>query len=221
VKPSIMIATPMFGGKCHAGYMASVLSLCLELQKRGWNFYFHYISNESLITRARNNIANFFLSTEMSHLFFVDADIVFNPQDVIKMIEEDKDILCGAYPFKDMSNQYVFNVAENQQKSFNPGDSELKEIIHGGTGYMLIKRRVFDQLKNVVTEYLGNSRNINDGETLFAFFETPIDSEQKIMLSEDYDFCNKWTKCGGKIFLAPYAMAQHIGNYNYGQKFSQ
>ena len=49
--------------------------------------------NESLIQRGRNLLASQFMGGNYSHLMFIDADIKFNPADILKMIEADKDII--------------------------------------------------------------------------------------------------------------------------------
>jgi hypothetical protein len=51
--------------------------------------------NESLITRARNGMAYDFMQSDATHLMFIDADITFDPKDIVRMIDADKDIICG------------------------------------------------------------------------------------------------------------------------------
>ena len=56
---------------------------------------------ESLITRARNLIANEFLRQKSyTHLLFIDADIGFQPELPWKYLQADKDVVCGIYPVK-------------------------------------------------------------------------------------------------------------------------
>jgi hypothetical protein len=227
----IFIATPMYGGVCHGEYTSSLVSLLNLLASNGYESQYRFIYNESLITRARDTLVSNFLDTDYSHLLFIDADVIINPNDVLKLIDEDKDIICGCYPKKELnwnliqqnvnegipveyisikSSEYVFNVLENTSPNIN----NVSEVKDAGTGYMLIKRSVFEKLSKVVPNYKSNI--LNNNSLVGAFFQTSIDEETNVLLSEDYHFCKSWRETGGKIFIAPYARAKHVGTYYYG-----
>jgi hypothetical protein len=69
--------------------------------------YYSYMMNESLITRARNGMAYDFMQSDATHLMFIDADITFDPKDIVRMIDADKDIICGLYPKKEINWQLI------------------------------------------------------------------------------------------------------------------
>ena len=73
------------------------------LNGAGIPFSYNTLMNESLITRARNLLAHTFLQSNSTHLMFIDADIGFNANDIISMINVDKDIICGIYPKKEIN----------------------------------------------------------------------------------------------------------------------
>ena len=72
----VMIATPMYGGFCAAGYTASMIEL---MRKYGSDnkvkLEFMYGINEALVTRARNMCANIFLKSNADYMLFIDSDI--------------------------------------------------------------------------------------------------------------------------------------------------
>lgn len=232
--PHVFLATPMYGGQCFGGYVDSVLGLSNVLKQKEWNFTYFYSANDALIQRARNFAVHQFLQTDATHLLFIDSDIVFYPPDIVKMIEADKDIVCGMYPKKLVnwnsivqlvqdgvdaqslpvaSAQYVFNVLEDGDPNIKFGDHTI-EIRHGGTGYMLIKREVFESLKEVTATYTNDYYLANVGEEFYNFFSFGID--KSLLLSEDWFFCDSWIKQGGKIHLAAWALARHLGTFVYG-----
>ena len=233
MKPRVFLATPMYGGQCHGVFADSVIKLVEEFRKKKWHFEYHFMYDQSLITRARDNFVNDFMVSDCTHLLFLDADIIINPPDVIRMLQENVDLICGIYPSKMINWEWVENAVKNGCPTdklslcstwyiFNPVDHEspkidiesnkLKEVLHAGTGYMLIKRKVFQKLASHTPTYIGNW-NEYTGRTIYAFFQTSIDVN---LLSEDYHFCTEWRKIGGKVFIAPYAMSKHYGMFGFG-----
>jgi hypothetical protein len=233
--PSIMIATPMYGGMCTGNYTAGLIKTFSTLQRYGVTVYWTQITNESLITRARNELARLFLEQKQAtHLMFIDADISFEGDSVAHLLAADKDIACGIYPkkeidwdqvsraakegkenLKDYGGAFVLNMDSNDQTSNEKG---LIEVRHGGTGFMLIKRSVFEQLKDHVPTYRTSSVKDGNGAYLkpltHEFFATSID-HTGCLLSEDYHFCELWRKHGGKIYANPFLKLEHVGTYVY------
>ena len=93
----------MYGGLCYGFYTQSCLKLQTLCRDANVNLSFSYLFNESLIQRARNLLVSHFLKSDATHLMFIDADIHFNPADIIPMMEADKDIICGIYPKKEIN----------------------------------------------------------------------------------------------------------------------
>ena len=97
----ILLATPCYGGQMFRGYMQSVLNLQRLCDSKGIKIDVLTIGNESLITRARNFYVSLMLAKkEYTHLLFVDADISFNPLNVLRMLTSNKDVVAGSYPKK-------------------------------------------------------------------------------------------------------------------------
>jgi hypothetical protein len=172
-KRKIFVATPMYGGMCTGQYCKSSADLAILASKYGMDVRFFYLYNESLITRARNYLVDEFLRSDCTHLMFIDADIGFDPDDVIALsvIAEtgnDKEVVCGPYPKKCISWEKIkkavdrgFADKDPQQLEryvgdyvFNPTDgqesialNEPVEVLEGGTGFMMIQRGVFEKYR--------------------------------------------------------------------------
>ena len=102
-RPTLMIATPMYGGMCVGQYAAALMLTPTILGNHGMGTYYSYMTNESLITRARNYCVDEFLRSDAQHLMFIDSDIGFNPQDIIAMMalqteESEYDVIAAPYP---------------------------------------------------------------------------------------------------------------------------
>lgn len=236
----IFIATPMYGGQCCGMYMKSCLDLQTIFQQYGIPSRFSFIFNESLITRARNYLVDEFLRTDFTHLLFLDADIHFNPQDIVAMLALDKEVIGAPYPKKAMNwgniaaaarnhpnlepkelenvvGDYVFNVVKGTER-FQV--SEPLEVMEIGTGYMLVKREVFPLFAAAYPElkyrpdHVGQA-NFSGDRYIHAYFDTVIDPVSERYLSEDYMFCQWYRKIGGHIWLCPWVQTQHVGTYAF------
>jgi hypothetical protein len=194
---------------------------------------------ESLITRAPNGMAYDFMQSDATHLMFIDADISFKPADIVRMIDADKDIICGLYPKKEINWQLVSNAVKsgvdykdlaNYTGSFvvnlvggaleTTGDiNHPMEIDNGGTGFMLIKREVFEKLKESVGHYTNGGQSIPEGEKVYDFFQVAI--HDGLLLSEDFWFCHKWREVGGTVWAAPWCELGHFGSDLFSGQYSQ
>jgi hypothetical protein len=246
-KHKLFVATPMYGGMNHGLYMKSCLDLQTTMYRYGIEIKFSFLFNESLITRARNYLVDEFLRTDYTHMLFIDSDIHFNAQDVIALLALDKDVIGGPYPKKSMNwgniaqaarsqpdldpkelenlvGEYVFNVVKGTQQFQVTEPLEVMEI---GTGYMMVKREVFDKMKDEYPtirykpDHVGQA-NFDGSRYIHAYFDTVIDTKESIVgggsdryLSEDYMFCQMWRKMGGQIYLCPWMKTQHIGSYAF------
>lgn len=220
-----MIGTPMYGGKCTAHYTFSNLNLSRIAKENNLNLNYQFTTTESLITRGRNAIVKTFLNSNCSHLLFIDADIGFDPQDVIKLLNYDLDIVCAGYPAKFIdwnsvyraaqigvaphqlqmyASPYIYNKLENGEHKGN-----LIEVVESGTGFMLIKRLVFEKMKDHVPYYIANQFNTT-AECVHEYFATSI--QDQLLLSEDYHFCRKWRSMGGKVYVDKSIILDHIGD---------
>ena len=235
---SILIATPMYGGMCTGHYTIALMNSIDTLKKLKVETLLASVMNESLIPRARNELVRLFLEqTKCSHLMFVDSDMYFNNEAIATLYKADKDIVCGIYPKKEIdwdkvltaankgkvdlpnhSSSFVLNLPRDVTKA-EPDADGIVEVRHGGTGFMLIKREVFEKLAEHVPEYRASTKKNKKGEfvkpLVKQFFDTSID-ETGCLLSEDYHFCALWRKHGGKVFANTRLKFNHIGTHIFG-----
>jgi hypothetical protein len=237
--PKLFVATPMYGGNCHGFYTQSIIQLSNIFSQHNIEVSFSFMFNESLITRARNALVHQFLKSQSTHLMFIDADIKFNPNDILLMIDANKDIICGIYPKKEINWNTVKIAMDNQvpteQLKFHTGSfvvnlvdyantvtvpiNQPVEIFNGGTGFMLIKREVFEKLGDHVPSYSNDvgdlSGAMQPAEKIKEFFTTSIEPETNRLLSEDYHFCREWRLIDGKVWAAPWVQLAHVGTYAF------
>jgi hypothetical protein len=233
----IRIATPMYGGNCKGIYVDGVLGLIFELNKRGHQVSFSKIYNESLITRARNNLAHEFMTSDADSMIFIDADEGFNPADVANMIESGKDLIGGIYPMKNFHWENIRKAVQAGESDLArysgifamnmlPGVTEFKlsepvEVTEVATGLMYITRKVFETMKPHCDKYAmnGPDAQFDFTDMVTEYFDTSITPEG-ILLSEDYHFCRKYRELGGQVYAAPWINVHHAGDYVFSGSFA-
>ena len=252
-KKKIFIATPMYGGNCVGMFSKACIDLATMCANYGVETRFFFIFNESLITRARNYLVDEFLRAEgFTHLMFIDSDIHFDPRDVLSLAvlcDDDKPIIGGPYGKKCIAWEKIrravdIGIADEDPDElakftgdfvFNPvlGTKEMKvnepvEVLEIGTGFMMVKRDVFDDWREAFPQFHykpdhNRSQFFKGDRYIHAYFDTVIDNDAYMpggesggsdrYLSEDYMFCQLSRKIGKKIFLCPWMKLGHVGSY--------
>jgi hypothetical protein len=224
---SVFIATPMYGGMCTGKYSESLINTVLTLMSNDYEVQYGTLYNESLITKARNTLTAKFLESNCEYLLFLDADQSFQGEDILKMLEQKKDVLGGIIPLKELNWENVkeaavkgisniellsgsFNVAHI--KDSKPNESYAFEVEFIGTGMLLIHRSVFEKLKDKVETY-----TFKDEEYL-NYWSTAIHPEYGL-LGEDYHFCELCKQVGIKVYATNEPTVSHIGNYEFKGKY--
>jgi len=221
-KCSVFFATPCYGGLVTDQFFLSIFKASQELVRHGITFRLTTLRNESLVTRARNILSAMFLDSGATHLFFIDADIEFEPDAVIRMLAMDKDIIAGAYPKKALPVQYAMNF-----KYTDPVKKQIRvengavEVWDASTGFFCIKREVFEKMMLAYPDlHYKNDSNIDPKlqKYCYALFDTMIDKDENgdnRYLSEDYTFCRLWQRLGGEIWMDPNTRLNHVGSYTF------
>lgn len=227
-----------YGGVCRAEFSIATSSLfCQSLtQRKDISFHSDGIFFESLISRGRNAAAAAALHCEADYLLFIDSDIRFDPADVFKLLDADKDVICGAYAKKYINDRKLNYLARNKPEVFETSEwrklcsdfsseidpskskNNLTEVDYAATGFMLIKTSALKTIasqkpdikyKNDIDGY------ISFGDNFYNFFPAEVNPKTLKYESEDYGFCKLWRSVGGKIFLDESIHLHHIGNFAY------
>jgi hypothetical protein len=178
----IFIATPCYGGQIGEPYFRSMMRLAILCNKFDIKYTISTLANESLITRGRNTLVSFFMENkDATHLFFIDADIEFNPEDLLRQVAYDKPVVVGAYPKKAINWDSIISAARNPELDENAQTIEghssnyvvnfdflkdengnrtpqvqivdnLVRLKDAGTGFMCIKKEVIQQLMDAHPE---------------------------------------------------------------------
>ena len=213
-KLHIHFCTPCYGGMIMEPCFGSYMRFGMLAMKYGINFSLDTMVNESLITRGRNNLVSKFLANDKAtHLMWVDADIKWEPEAVLRMALYNVGVVCGLYPMKGLPIRYVLNALPGGKRV-----GPLIEVSTSGTGFMLIRRDVIEKLVELMPETKYKD-SLNLGAQyepfMYALFDTMIDTNGHY-LSEDWAFCKRVReKLEMPIWVDTEIKLDHTGTYNF------
>ncbi len=229
---NLAVATPCFGGQISVLYAASLFKLQnLVRGYRDFNLKILFKDGDALITRARASLISQFLDDpSATHLLFIDADVGFEPDQVLRLIECGAEMCAAIYPIKRIDWGKVRSSLEAGRS--NPAAAALKYVFevddpnavaeqggfvrvrYAGTGFLMIRREALERMCTAYPELRYKRDHSVDAviasDNRFALFECMI-AEDGTYLSEDFAFCKRWTDMGGEIWADLNSKLQHVG----------
>ena len=187
---------PCYGGQLTEPFFTSFVRFVLAAERVGLKWAMDTQPNDSLVTRARNNLmAKMLANAHATHFMFIDADIRFEPEGILNMLVADKDVIGGLYPLKRLPITYVVNARADGQ-----AQGDLHEVDTIGTGFLLMKRNAIERMIAAYpeTKYVDDTDFGKQFEPhMYALFDCEID-ERGHYLSEDWTFCRRWSRLGNR-----------------------
>lgn len=198
---NLIIATP--GNSVLAGYLRSLLATTRELDSRGisWAFSQEYSSH---VADAREMTLNgdnqndpsesrpFKGEVTYDKILWIDSDIIFTPEDVIKAYESDYDVVTGAYTLASsevVAYRKLFGPAFTMQEIKDMKEPE--KIFGAGMGFFCMKSGIFEKLSRPWFQSVPASTVFKGKEYKF-----PI-------MGEDLSLCKRINDAGFEIWIDP------------------
>jgi hypothetical protein len=207
----VHICMPCYGGMLTESTFMSYIKWANTCRQLGIDWTMETMTNESLISRARNTLtAKFLHNKESTHLMFIDADIGWEPWHLLVMLNRDVDVIGGLYPMKSLPVKWCVNGFDGAEE----GADGLQEVSKTGTGFMLIKRAVFEKLNaHPATKPFANDIGLPPelNPYMKTYFDTAV--RENRYYSEDWTFCENYRDLGGKIWVDKRVLLKHTGTY--------
>jgi hypothetical protein len=207
----VHICMPCYGGMLTESTFMSYIKWANTCRQLGIDWTMETMTNESLISRARNTLtAKFLHNKESTHLMFIDADIGWEPWHLLVMLNRDVDVIGGLYPMKSLPVKWCVNGFDGAEE----GPDGLQEVSKTGTGFLLIKRHVFEKLDaHPATKPFMNDIGlpVELNPYMKTYFDTAV--RENRYYSEDWTFCENWRDLGGKVWVDKRVLLRHTGTY--------
>ena len=196
-------------------FQESIMRPCekglIELERRGYEV--RRVSGFANIDLGRSQMATDSLIAGFEETMWIDADVEFDPDDVDRLRSHGEPITAGIYPKKGQRALACHVLRGTKSLTFGK-EGGLTEIRYAATGFLHVRRRVYETLQCRLPLPVANTRF---GRPLVPFFEpmTIADADGHWTMTEDYSFCERARRCGFRILADTSIRLTHHGTYGY------
>jgi hypothetical protein len=206
---TVLLGAPSHDGKISVWHAAALAETCKIGLANGINVLPLYMSFDSLVQRARNDLVKAAVDSEVDDLVFIDCDQDWNPADFFKLLSHDVDVVAAPVVKKSDFEQYNVKLT----REFKVEENGLVEVDGVGTGFMRIRKDALKKIYDASEEY----KEPHKPEPIRMVFNVEIlDGE---LCSEDIVFCRKWAEMGGKVYIDPMINSGHSGEKRWVGNF--
>ena len=203
--PGIFIGVPTYDGKVHWTTTGGIVQVARFCGEKRLSICVDVVPGDAFIDKARNTLAQRFLNnTTFDDLVFIDADVGFDLSAFSVIMKAPGDIVMGLYRVKDDQLRFPGLIHEPIER--HPEDSKLIKMQNGPTGFMRIKRRVFEKMKEKWPDdwyYAGEAGKLHE-----FFLCGRMGHHFK---GEDIRFCERAIECGFDIWAVQGIELDHTG----------
>jgi len=179
-----------------AAYTFAIQRSREALHKAGIETAYLLLQGNCHVDDARNNVIQQFLLSDCDDLIFLDADVSWQPADLIALCNADADLCGGIYPYRreGMAEKMPVFLIPDQE----PEPNGLLQVAGLPTGFMKIRRHVLEKMAETADHYVNRAERRSKVPILF---ERTFEGGAR--WGGDITFCRKWHKLGGKMYALP------------------
>ncbi|MDA0835554.1 MAG: hypothetical protein O2955_06425 [Planctomycetota bacterium] len=172
------------------------------------------VYGHAAIDQGRSQMATDALAEGFEELMWIDADVLFHPDDVDRLRSHSEPFVCGVYPKKGQRALAANVMSGTDEIVFGPAGGLVK-LSHVGFGFVLTHRIVYEAVQQKCDLPLCNQMFDKPIVPYFLPLLQPTD-KGPWYLGEDYAFCQRAHNCGFCIVADTTIRLWHIGSYRYG-----
>ncbi len=148
VKPQIRayVATPAYDGKVDTDYAVSLAESCMMATAAGIHVTAAVMGNGAFIDLARCNFVKMFLDTDCTHLFFIDADLRWEPRMFVGLLTSGRPACAAVYRRRQEPEDYPVRYVEDERGGIQTVDGGWIACNRVPTGFLCIERKVIEEM---------------------------------------------------------------------------
>lgn len=195
------------GRDFHALTVKSLIETFTKCQTMGIPAQLALVAGNAVIQWARDEVIDLFLQSDCNRLFWIDSDIVWNPNDFMRMLalSQKRDIVCATYPAKKEPTTFYIN----HDPPLVSDDLGLFEVKGVGLGFTVMSRKVVEKL----VEFSPKAVDQITGKQIAQVFRVGMKDGTRI--GEDMAFFEDARNFGFKVYLDPLVKLKHLGLKQY------
>ena len=201
----IIILTPTSDGKLETAYVASLINTVFICKQQGIDVSFMTNDYEPTLPHSRNVLIKRAVYQKPDAVVWIDSDISWDPNDFLKLINSEHDVIGGTYRKKQNKEEYVANF-------YKLDSGPVSEVESLGLGFLKMSNKAINLIWSLSKRYGADNENFRN------VFEMEIKNGQ--IYTEDTLLSNKLRELGIKTYLDKTITCNHIGKTHYVGDFN-
>jgi hypothetical protein len=216
---SVFIALPAYDFKVSLKLAISLARFAQIAPQHGITIQIGSICGCSVVSRARNLLAQDMLESECDYLLFIDSDINFEPEHILRLMawgaDPKKGIVAAVPRTRSEDKVYIADLDYDENKELTMNRMGLVRAQRVATAFMLVRREVFETLSTAHPEWqYYDTRSDRILSCMFDFLVT-----EEGYMGEDFLFCDRAREHGFEIWVDPSITLGHMGVQEYVGNF--
>ena len=203
---NIIVLTPTTDGKLETAYVSSLVNTIFLCQKEGINVSYMTNDYEPTLPHSRNVLFKRAIYQKPDAVVWIDSDISWHPNDFLKLVISEHDVIGGTYRKKQNKEEYVASFYK-----LDPGP--VSEVESLGLGFLKMSNKAINAIWSLSKRYSADYEGFRD------VFEMEIKNGQ--IYTEDTLLSNKLRELGIKTYLDKTITCNHIGKTHYVGDFNE
>lgn len=192
----VVLATPTME-RPYPQYLEALEASALLLNAAGWESLSVFEVGNCYISGARATLLRKALDAKPDAIVFLDHDLSWSPDALLKLISTDDEVVAGTYRFKQDEESYMGRpiVDGNGRPSIGKGQCIKAACVPAG--FLKVTPKAIDRFMEAYPELCYGSR-------WYPFVDLfNHGAHGRLWFGEDYAFCRRWNDLGGSVWLMP------------------
>jgi glycosyltransferase involved in cell wall biosynthesis len=216
---SIFIALPAYDFKVSLKLAVSLARFAQAAPQHGIDIQIGSICGCSVVSRARNLLVKDMLESDCDYLIFIDSDINFEPEDILRLMawasDPRKGIVAAVPRTRSEDKVYIANLDYDERNELTMNGMGLVRAERVATAFMMVRREVFVTMEAAHPDWKYYDKRSD--RVLPCLFDFKLTEEGYI--GEDFLFCDRARELGFEVWVDPSVTLGHMGVQEYVGNF--
>ncbi len=212
----VMICTPVHGDtKWQYTYsLFATMDICEQM---GVAITLQFVVGSSNLPKARNELCAWFLQSECTDLLFIDADMGWDPNEVLRLLASEEPLVAVVGRRKSPGDpSWCVRLLPGSHLNLTQNAMGFVEVLSVGTGMMRITRECLEKIVAARPDLKRKDPKMDPKAAAHYYKFFSFDDDDG---GEDYHFCALWRSLGGKVWIDPDAPLTHVGDHEWKGRF--
>lgn len=228
----LLLALPIYGS-LESRFAFSLIEAIGRFTKSnpGFDVQMTPLIGDSLVCRARNSLTRLFMESDCTHMLFIDSDLTFSPEQIIRLMSHDVEVVGGLYCKKQdgPDAELVINVCANPIQIDGGTKDGLMTVRYVGTGFLLVEKSVIQRMIDKWPE-IAYKEDPDHKKTAWDIWHSGVydyaangypNDWPRRYLSEDWWFCQRCQDLGIKVWVDRRVSLKHTGSIAFPLKHQE